>query len=277
MWRGGGPRGAVTCGAVKNEPLSFFTRFWFAWVCLVRVFFDGTYAARVWRLDSAGSGDGAKALSEGLPRADADALAEAEPAAPSAGQDGQSDAERLPASSAETSAASSKAADVPPETPDAPLAAKPSAEAPAAKPLAEAPAAEKSQGEPPSRAAPVSALQLLGLLQRDGRLIDFLEQDIAAFSDADVGAAARVVHEGCRRALHAHAKIAPVRVEPENEPIEVSDGFRPAEIKLSGDVRGSAPYRGTLRHRGWKVTSLELPIPLADHDPSIVAPAEVEL
>jgi hypothetical protein len=147
------------------------------------------------------------------------------------------------------------------------------------------------QAEPAALAAPAtpelpivpvtgdasSALVLLGLLQREGRLVDFLEQDVATFADAEVGAAARVVHEGCRRALHAHAKIAPVRSEEENARIELAEGFRAAEIKLTGDVRGSSPYRGTLRHRGWRVTELELPKPLADHDPKVIAPAEVEL
>jgi hypothetical protein len=122
-----------------------------------------------------------------------------------------------------------------------------------------------------------AALVLLGLLQREGRLVDFLEQDVASFADAEVGAAARVVHEGCRRALHAHAKIAPVREEEENSAVELAQGFRAAEIKLTGDVRGAAPYRGTLRHRGWRVTEIDLPKPLGDHDAKIIAPAEVEL
>lgn len=122
----------------------------------------------------------------------------------------------------------------------------------------------------------IGALQLLAALQRDGRLVDFVEQDIASFSDADVGAAARVVHEGCRGVVRAHATIAPIRSEEEGAKVTLDAGFGP-EIKLTGDVRGVAPYKGTLKHKGWKATSMKLPIPVRGHDAKIVCPAEVEL
>ena len=121
------------------------------------------------------------------------------------------------------------------------------------------------------------ALQLLSILQREGRLVDFLEQDIAAFSDADVGAAARAVHDGCRKALRAHATVAAVRSEEEGTKITVAAGFEPALVKLTGNVQGSAPYTGILRHRGWRATDLTLPRPVAGYDPTVLAPAEVEL
>jgi len=121
------------------------------------------------------------------------------------------------------------------------------------------------------------ALQLLSLLQREGRLIDFVQQDIASFSDADVGAAARVVHEGCRRALREHATIGPLRIEEEGAHVTLAAGFDPDEVKLVGDVRGEPPYQGVLRHRGWRATKLELPRVVGKHDARIVAPAEVEL
>jgi len=123
----------------------------------------------------------------------------------------------------------------------------------------------------------VAPLQLLALLQREGRLVDFLKQDITAFDDAEVGAAARVVHEGCGRVLEAHAKIEPVRSEPEESKVEVPVGFDPAEVKLTGSVSGKPPYRGVLRHRGWRVRELSLPEALAGHDFRVIAPAEVEL
>lgn len=138
--------------------------------------------------------------------------------------------------------------------------------------LVEAP--KPSLPEPPP-AAP--ALQLLALLQREGRLVDFLEQDVTGFSDADVGAAARVVHEGCRKALRAHAKLATVRTEEEGSAVTLQSGFDPAEIKLIGNVQGSGPYRGKLVHRGWRAASFSLPAAVEQHDPSILAPAEVEL
>jgi hypothetical protein len=129
----------------------------------------------------------------------------------------------------------------------------------------------------PKRADVVSALQLMGLLQREGRLVDFLQQDVASFPDADIGAAARVVHEGCRKALRSHADVEPIREEEEGASLVLEKGFDASRIKLTGSVAGEAPYRGVLRHRGWQVTRLELPKTLAGHDPHVVAPAEVEL
>jgi hypothetical protein len=148
----------------------------------------------------------------------------------------------------------------PPPRPALPAAAEPVAAAAAPPPLSSD-----------------AALQLLSLLQREGRLVDFVEQDIAAIADSDVAAAARVVHEGCRRALRAHAKLVPIRSEGEGDKIVLEDGFAKAEIQLSGDVRGHAPYQGQLRHHGWRAVSLSLPTPVPGHDPGVIAPAEIEL
>jgi hypothetical protein len=121
------------------------------------------------------------------------------------------------------------------------------------------------------------ALQLLSLLQREGRLLDFLQQDITSFSDVDVGAAARVVHEGCRRALKSHVRIAPIRDEPEGSSVSLDEGPTPAGLKLIGNLGGTPAGRGTLRHRGWRAESLELPSLVGDHDLRVLAPAEVEV
>lgn len=136
------------------------------------------------------------------------------------------------------------------------------------------PEPEPKPEEPPSV---VPALQLLALLQREGRLVDFLKQDVAGFSDSDIGAAARVVHEGCRKALAAHADIEPVRSEEEGEKVTLEAGFDAGRVKLTGDLRGEPPYRGTLRHKGWRVKRLELPSVVEGHDPRLLYPAEVEL
>jgi len=119
------------------------------------------------------------------------------------------------------------------------------------------------------------ALQLLSLLQREGRFVDFVEQEITAFGDADIGAAARLVHEGCRRALHAHGRIVSVRSEAEGASLTLAQAS--VDVKLVGNVAGSAPYRGVLRHRGWRVEELTLPRSIGAHDPKLVAPAELEL
>jgi hypothetical protein len=121
------------------------------------------------------------------------------------------------------------------------------------------------------------ALGLLALLQREGRLVDFLKQDVDGFSDADVGAAARVVHGGCRKALLGHFELSRIRSESEGTSITVPEGFDGRSIKLTGNVRGSAPYRGVLRHAGWRVETVRLPALVAGYDARIIAPAEVEL
>jgi len=128
----------------------------------------------------------------------------------------------------------------------------------------------------PAEQTPVAALQLLGLLQREGRLVDFLQQDITTFSDADVGAAARVVHDGCRTALGTHWRVTAVRTEEEGSRVTL-DAVDPQSIKLTGNVQGEPPYCGVLRHRGWRVERLELPRALPGHDFRVLAPAEVEL
>jgi hypothetical protein len=124
---------------------------------------------------------------------------------------------------------------------------------------------------------PEAALQLLGLLQRDGRFIDFIEEDVAAYSDADIGAATRVVHAGCRKVLHEHFTLQAVRTEPEGSVITLEDGFDASAIRLTGNVVGQAPFRGSLAHRGWRVTQVRLPKLAEGHDARVVAPAEVEL
>lgn len=122
-----------------------------------------------------------------------------------------------------------------------------------------------------------AALQLLGLLQREARFIDFIAEDVAAYSDADIGAAARLVHEGCRRVLTEHFELAPVRPEAEGSRITLAAGFDASAIRLTGNVVGAPPFVGSLAHRGWRVTASRLPRLSETHDPSILAQAEVEL
>jgi hypothetical protein len=126
-------------------------------------------------------------------------------------------------------------------------------------------------------ADPRAALQLLGLLQQRGRLVDFLEEDVSALPDQDVGAAARLVHQGCQRVLRDYLTIVPVRGEPEGSLVRVEAGFDPSAIRLSGNLVGQAPFTGRLVHRGWRATEARLPQVAAGHDFSVLASAEVEL
>lgn len=132
------------------------------------------------------------------------------------------------------------------------------------------------KSEPPPPPPTDAALQLLALLQREGRFIDFLEEDVATFSDADIGAAARVVHAGCRKAVREHFTLEPVRKEEEGVKVTIPSA-NPNEIKLTGNVAGSGPHTGTLRHKGWRATEVRLPQAVQGHDPRVVAQAEVEL
>lgn len=126
-------------------------------------------------------------------------------------------------------------------------------------------------------ASPDAALQLLGLLQQDGRFVDFLEEDVAGYSDTDIGAAARVVHAGCRKVLRTHFTLTPVRSENEGSRLSVPAGFDASSLRLTGNVIGAAPFNGTLVHRGWRVTEVRLPRLAEGHAVSVIAPAEVEL
>ena len=121
------------------------------------------------------------------------------------------------------------------------------------------------------------ALQLLGLLQREARFVDFVQEDVAGYTDADIGAAARVVHEGCRKVLREHVTIAPVRSEPEGSRVTLAAGFDATEVRLTGNVVGQAPFTGTLGHRGLRVLEARLPQLTDEKAAAILAQAEVEL
>ncbi len=121
------------------------------------------------------------------------------------------------------------------------------------------------------------AVQILALLQRDGRLIDFLAENIAPYPDEQLGAAVRSIHETCRKVLDQYIKLEPVMNAEEDQPVTVESGFDPATIKLIGNVAGSPPVRGTLRHKGWRVKQVSLPPLPQGAGRMVVAPAEVEI
>ncbi len=137
-------------------------------------------------------------------------------------------------------------------------------------------------GPPPEpvilkEATPDAALQLLSLLQKEARFIDFIKEDIDQYSDADIGAAARVVHEGCNQAINEHFSMKPVRTEPENSKITLQEGFDASRIRLIGNIVGKPPFTGTLVHKGWEITDVHLPKITEGHNVNVIAAAEVEL
>ncbi len=121
------------------------------------------------------------------------------------------------------------------------------------------------------------AVQLLALLQRDGRLVDFLLEDLAGSEDAQVGAAVREVHASCRDVLHRYVQVEPVMPGDEGQPALVEAGFDPGVVKLVGMVSGQPPYRGVLRHRGWRAVRVQLPALPEGAGRKVIAPAEVEI
>lgn len=153
---------------------------------------------------------------------------------------------------------------------------------PAGAPIPE-PTPAKPTPPPPAPAAPpperehASALQFLAMLQREGRLVDFLQEDVAAFPDEDVGAAARIVHEGCRKVLRQYLALEPVLPQNEGDTVQVPAGFDAQRIRLTGNVAGQPPYSGSLKHKGWVITSVTFPSTSPALDPRVLAPAEVEL
>ena len=120
------------------------------------------------------------------------------------------------------------------------------------------------------------ALQLLGILQRDGRLLDFLLEDIASYSDEQVGAAVRDVQMQCRESLNRYAQFAPVLDAAEGSYVKTPKG-QPETLKFIGNVPAGTPAGGVLRHRGWRAVKMELPALNPKQDSSVLAPAELEV
>jgi hypothetical protein len=129
---------------------------------------------------------------------------------------------------------------------------------------------------PPERIH-ASGLFLLGALQREGRLVDFLQQEVAGFSDEEIGAAARVVHGGCRKVIRQYFELEPATPQAEGDAVTLPAGFDAQRFRLTGNVAGQPPFRGTLKHHGWVAREVRLPVLNEALDPRIVAPAEVEL
>ena len=136
-------------------------------------------------------------------------------------------------------------------------------------------------GTPKSAAKPAEsfdrAVQMLALLQRDGRLIDFLAEDVSPYPDSQLGAAVRNIHDSCRQVLDRYMKLQPVIDSEEDKPVTVPEGFDSASVKLIGNVVGAPPIKGLLRHRGWRVIDVSLPSLPQGSGREVVAPAEIEV
>ncbi|GAB4262148.1 MAG: hypothetical protein Kow0092_12280 [Deferrisomatales bacterium] len=144
---------------------------------------------------------------------------------------------------------------------------------PQAPPL-KAPGAERAEAE-------AEVIQFLGRLQEKGRLVDFVMDDITPYSNEQVGAAARVVHQGCREVLRSLFDIQPVHPGEEREAVSLSEDYDARAYRLVGNVPERPPYHGVVLHRGWKAVRISLPqlSPEArsGEGREIIAPAEVDV
>ena len=141
----------------------------------------------------------------------------------------------------------------------------------------EKPATRKDK-RPAAKAAKSEALILLEVLQREGRLIDFLKESIEDYGDAQIGAAVRDIHRDCAAALERIFAIRPAVDQGEGQAVELPAGYDSGVYRLVGEVTGSGPYRGILRHHGWKATEYNLPVWTGSPQAAqVIAPAEVEV
>ena len=139
--------------------------------------------------------------------------------------------------------------------------------------LTQIPPQPKEQPAGPDR----SHLRFLSLLQDSSRLVDFLKEDLTAYDDAQVGAAARKVHEDCSKCLEEIVTIRPLMEEKEGTKITVPPGYDSAKIKVVGKVKGEPPFSGTLVHKGWKAHKLSLPKKVGEQSHEVICPAEIEI
>ena len=121
------------------------------------------------------------------------------------------------------------------------------------------------------------SLHVLAILQREARLLDFCEEELTGYTDAVIGAAARTVHAGCRKVLKSYFDLQPVRADKEGAEVAVPEGFDARAIRLTGNVVGKPPFKGALRHHGWRAAEVKLPEAVHGESARLLAPAEVEL
>ncbi len=255
--------------AAPVESMPVVSRLFFALTCFIIIVFDGVFAADVDRTRRLLPPRSAAPKSEQKPKAD-----ETQP--------GKTNAAKTEASDAVEESASGVDSSLKHRSPPKPKSVPPPA--PTSEPndsSSEVNAATDSAGSAdetePFAPRERGALLLLSLLQREGRFVDFLQQDVTSFDDSQVGAAARVVHDGCRRALKNHLTVAPIQSEAEGDNTTLEAGYDVQAIKLVGNVTGKPPYKGSVQHRGWRAQKLELPQEVGAHDPSVLAQAEIEL
>jgi hypothetical protein len=125
--------------------------------------------------------------------------------------------------------------------------------------------------------AEAEIVAFFALLQEKGRLVDFLMEDITSYDDTHVGAAARVIHQGCRQVLQEHFNITAICESEEGSQVTVPAGYAKEQYRFVGKLSGDPPFTGTLIHKGWKTEFVKLPRIVEAQRLPAIAPAEVEL
>lgn len=120
-------------------------------------------------------------------------------------------------------------------------------------------------------------VHLVSAFQRQGRLIDFLEEDLNPYADAQIGAAVRTIHENCRKTLQRYLSPEPILRQSEGENVQIAPDVDRHAVKLVGNVVGQPPFQGIVRHRGWQLRSFAMPDLSESANPNVIAPAEVEI
>lgn len=122
-----------------------------------------------------------------------------------------------------------------------------------------------------------SHLRLLSALQETGRFVDFIKEDVSSFNDAQIGAVVRKIHQDCGSVIEDTVAVRPLRDEPEGTKIQILKGYNPAELKLTGKIKGEPPFTGVVVHRGWKAQKRSLPKRTIISDSNVICPAEIEI
>jgi hypothetical protein len=130
---------------------------------------------------------------------------------------------------------------------------------------------------PTENQAESEVVAFLALFQEKGRLVDFLMEDVTGYEDTEVGAAARVIHQGCRQVLQEYFKISPVSDAQEGTQVTLPPGYPTDQYRVVGKLTGEPPFTGTLLHKGWKTEFVKLPRIVSSGRLPSIAPAEVEL
>lgn len=124
-----------------------------------------------------------------------------------------------------------------------------------------------------------SVMSVLSSLQKHGRFLDFVMGDISSLPDDRVGAAARVVHQGCQGILKQYFDFRPVFEKTEGEQVTLDKSMAPGNFRLVGGEAADLPVTAKLLHKGWRTTKVNLPqrITTDQATKDVIVPAELQL